>query len=213
MGFSSILPPGVCCAEITRGDGFDVQPLAEEMQALGRVSEGRLRDFTMGRACAHSAIRKLGVEDRPIGIGAARDPVWPGGIVGSITHCKGYWAAAVARSRDISAVGIDAELDAALPPGIIDMIASDSERHWLRQSADAFACCDRLLFSAKESFYKAWYPLTRTWLDFKEASVRIDVLSGRFFVRVLVDGPIEFAEGRFLSCDGYILTAVVLERL
>jgi 4'-phosphopantetheinyl transferase EntD len=75
---------------------------------------------------------------------------------------------------------------------------------------------DRLLFSAKESTYKAWFPLTGAWLGFKHAEVTIDATAGTFKSRLLVPGPTlsghelrDFA-GRWLSCDGLLITAIVV---
>ena len=77
-------------------------------------------------------------------------------------------------------------------------------------------CWDRLLFSAKESVYKAWYPLTGRWLDFAEAEVLIDPASARFVARLLVPGPVvagrkwqEFA-GSYVVRNGLVLTAVAI---
>jgi 4'-phosphopantetheinyl transferase EntD len=75
-------------------------------------------------------------------------------------------------------------------------------------------CWDRVLFSAKESVYKAWFPLARRWLDFTEADVTIDPAGGTFRARLLVDGPVAGGRpvtgftGRWLAADGLVLTTV-----
>jgi 4'-phosphopantetheinyl transferase EntD len=75
---------------------------------------------------------------------------------------------------------------------------------------------DRLLFSAKESVYKAWFPLTRRWLGFDEAAVTINAANGTFSVRLLVQGPMLDGRrltgftGRWLARDGLILTAIAV---
>jgi 4'-phosphopantetheinyl transferase EntD len=72
----------------------------------------------------------------------------------------------------------------------------------------------RVLFSAKESVYKAWFPLTRRWLGFEEACVSIDPADGSFTARLLVDGPVlggrrlDVFAGSWLVRDGLIVTAV-----
>jgi 4'-phosphopantetheinyl transferase EntD len=76
-------------------------------------------------------------------------------------------------------------------------------------------CWDRLVFSAKESVYKAWFPLTGRWLGFEEAAVTIDPLTGRFSARLLVPGPVIDGTpltgftGRWMADNGLIITAVV----
>lgn len=97
------------------------------------------------------------------------------GVVGSITHCDGY-RAAVADLRDrTSALGIDAEPAGPLPKGVLGLVTSPAERAHLRELAAAHPGVpwDRLLFSAKEAAYKAWYPATGVWLGFRDAAVAL----------------------------------------
>lgn len=80
-----------------------------------------------------------------------------------MTHCDGYRAAAVARRETIASIGIDAEPHAALPDGVEKLTALPEERMALTRLAVTHPHIhwDRLLFSAKESVYKAWFPLIR----------------------------------------------------
>lgn len=145
-------------------------------------------------------------------------PQWPAGVVGSITHCDGYRAAAVARDDHLRAIGIDAEPHDALPDGVLDTITRPAEREQLHRLATTAPGChwDRLLFSAKESVYKAWFPLTGRWLDFTEADVTIDAVSGSFTAGLAVRGPcVDGAEmtgftGRWLIRAGLVVTAVTV---
>jgi len=167
----------------------------------------RRREFATGRLCARQALARLGLPPSAILAGPAGQPLWPDGIVGSITHCAGYRAAAVAWSGDVGALGIDAEPHAPLPDGVLDTVASDDERAHLHRLADREPDVrwDRLLFSAKESAYKAWYPTGGRILEFEEATVALDpdgTLSAR-----LVDGTT--LTGRWLVADGLVLTAAI----
>jgi 4'-phosphopantetheinyl transferase N-terminal domain len=104
--------------------------------------ETRLREFTAARTCARLAIAKLGLPAGPILRGAWREPIWPRGVVGSITHCRGYRAAAVAKQRNVLTVGIGAEPDEQLPPGVLEQVAVASEQAWLPVLASiGTACC------------------------------------------------------------------------
>jgi 4'-phosphopantetheinyl transferase superfamily len=74
----------------------------------------------------------------------------------------------------------------------------------------------RLLFSAKEAVYKAWYPLTGRWLGFKHACLTIDP-AGAFAATLLIDGsrtdgkpPLTELQGRFLIAQGLVATAVTV---
>jgi 4'-phosphopantetheinyl transferase EntD len=171
------------------------------------------------------------VAARPILPGPAGQPLWPAGVTGSITHCAGYQACAVARTAEVAAIGIDAEPDAALPAGLIETVATGPERAWISRHAAAAApapppsagpppaaphgvCWDRLLFSAKEAACKLWYPLTGHWLGFQEAAIEL-ATTGTFSARLPGLGPasgdqrVTRMTGRWLARDGLIVTAIV----
>jgi 4'-phosphopantetheinyl transferase EntD len=212
-----ILPGSVIAVE-ARHDSPSATLFAAEEAAVERAVEKRRREFTTGRACAHDALERLGLPPSPILSGERGEPRWPAEVVGSITHCDGYRACAVARASEIATVGIDAEVNAALPDGVEAEIARPEERVWLRElKREAPAVrWDRLLFSAKESVYKAWFPLTELWLDFEQASITVDPSAGTFSARLLVSGPllgeqrVTVFSGRWLVRDGLILTAIAL---
>jgi 4'-phosphopantetheinyl transferase EntD len=215
---SNILPANVVAIEVV-GDAVDASLMPDEAEALGRVSDGRRREFTIARSCARRALAELGIRATPILIGADRQPLWPRNIVGSITHSSGYCAAAVAEKGRLAAIGIDAEIHEDLPKGVLDMVALDEELIQLRDLSGSDVCWDRLLFSAKESVYKAWYQITSKWLGFKDALVSIQPERGTFHARLLVDYPtvndsvVSGFDGRYLSDSGFLLTAVVVNVL
>ncbi|MFE4641296.1 4'-phosphopantetheinyl transferase [Streptomyces sp. NPDC056730] len=169
-----ILPPGVRSAEAF--DDLAPAPLFPEEEALmaGRRQRRRAQ-FATARACARRALTELGLAPVPLLPGAGGAPRWPDGVVGSITHCDGYRAAVAARAADVAALGIDAELAGPLPRGVLGLVASAGERAALERLAAERpgVYWDRLLFSAKEAVYKAWFPSTGRWLGFAEAEVRL----------------------------------------
>jgi 4'-phosphopantetheinyl transferase EntD len=201
-----ILPRGVATAEtfVDMGEG---ELFAEERLLIARAVPKRRAEFATGRACARRALAGLGVEAGPILRGQEREPLWPDGVVGSITHCAGFRAAAVGRATEYRAIGIDAEPDDPLPDGVLELVSLPAERGQLEQSADVHL--DRVLFSAKEAVFKTWFPLAHRWLGFEEATIALE-LDGTFEVRVLVPGPIDGLRGRWLGRDGLVLTAIVL---
>src|SRR5262245_42027975 len=157
-----VLPVAVASAE-DFGDSPGAVLFPEEAALVARAGEKRRREFTTARRCAHRALAALGVAPAPLLPGEGGAPQWPAGIVGSITHCAGYRAAAVADARDILTVGLDGELDKALPDPVLNAVSLPGERARLADLATAVpgTCWDRLLFSAKEATYKAWFPLAR----------------------------------------------------
>lgn len=208
-----LLPPTVVAIETSADELAPLLP--EEEAALGRVVEKRRREFSVGRACAKRALSALGAPVAPLLRGPYREPVWPDGVVGSITHCVGYCAAAVAFRQHVVSLGIDAEPAAALPEDILGLVASPDERAWVE--AQGGAVWDRLLFSAKESVFKAWFPLTGRWLGFEDAHLEFDLEAATFTAELLVPGPLvagarlQAFEGRYVRNRGVIVTSVVVE--
>ncbi len=173
----------------TRGDLPYATLFAEERASVARAVDKRRREFTTGRGCARLALDRLGFA--PVGIpsGERGEPLWPSGVVGSITHCDGYRACAVARAEHVRSVGIDAEVHAPLPEGVLAHVAFGGELTMVAGDG-AGVCLDRLLFSAKEAVFKAWYPLARRWLGFEDVELTIDVDARAFSARLLVSGPV-----------------------
>src|SRR5580704_3727844 len=206
-----LLPPQVASASL-RDDDLASPLFAEEEALLGRAVAERRGEFAAGRHCARQALGRLGIAPTPILRGPKREPLWPAEIVGSITHCRGYRAAAVAHAADLMTLGIDAEPHAALPAGVAAYVLGAAERDWLKRAPPGVHW-DRLIFSAKESVYKAWFPLTGKWLGFGDAVVSIDPKAGDFAAELTPPrhGLTGFS-GRFLVADGLVLTAIAVPR-
>ena len=176
-----ILPAGVECEERFGEPSGGV--LLPEEQIIAHAVPARRREYATVRGCARACLGRLGYPQLPIlpGVGAA--PTWPAGVHGSMTHCPGYAAAAVGPDRRILAIAIDAEPDAPLPDQVLEVVATPAEQHRLatmRSAPDSpnwgspnwdSPNWDRLLFSAKEALYKAWYPQVGEWLDHHEAEI------------------------------------------
>jgi 4'-phosphopantetheinyl transferase EntD len=100
----------------------------QEDKIIAHAVEARRREYAAVRSCARACLRRLGYPRVPILPGAGGAPTWPAGLQGSMTHCAGYAAAAVGLLPRISAIGIDAEPDAPLPDGVLDLVATPTER-------------------------------------------------------------------------------------
>jgi 4'-phosphopantetheinyl transferase EntD len=211
-----ILPAAAVVVATTGERSVELFP--EEEAVVGNAVEKRRLEFVTARACAREAMAHLGLPEQAVGSGARGEPLWPAGIVGSITHCAGYRACAVAPASELLTIGVDAEVADPLPPGLIDDIALPEERRWIERAAAERpgVSWDRLLFSIKESIYKAWFPLARSWLGFEDASVVVDPASGTFTAHLLVPGPtlqgrkLDGFSGRWLCADGLLLSAIAL---
>ena len=212
-----LLPPWVRAVDTTQ-DASEDSLWPAEREVVSRAVTKRRVEFATVRACARAALSELGVPPGPILPGPRGAPAWPAGIVGSMTHCSGYRAAAVASDRFAASLGIDAEPHGPLPEGVLEAIARPEEHEWLaRLGADAPGVhWDRLLFSMKESVYKAWFPLTGSWLDFDGASITVDPSAGAFTAVLQVPGPVLDGRelttftGRFSTSDTLVLTAIAV---
>jgi 4'-phosphopantetheinyl transferase EntD len=147
---------------------------AEEAAHVERAVPKRVGEFAAGRACARRALEELGVPDFVLRVGPGREPLWPAGIAGSITHTAGFCAAVAAHTTHIAALGLDAERRGAVHRHLWRQIATSDELSWLESlqsdRADEMAT---LIFSAKEAFYKCQFAVTREWLNFSDVSVSI----------------------------------------
>ena len=123
----AILPAAVAVAE-ARDDEAPVELFpAEEAIVARAVAKRRRREFATGRGCAHRALAALGASAGPIAAGERGEPLWPGGVVGTITHCDGYRGCAVARAAELATIGIDAEPHEPLPDGLLADLARPEE--------------------------------------------------------------------------------------
>ncbi len=246
----------------------------DESVAVERAMASRRREYATTRDCARRALAQLGIAARAIPTLADGAPGWPDGVIGSLTHCRGFRGAAVAwrgtpavawvghppsewgmsapttrgeppvcgsagdgrgelsdpvvecpgpspatcdpvgaPGWGLLSLGIDAEPAGGLRPGVLRRIGDLSEvatvSALMDQRPETF--WDRVLFSAKESVYKAWRPLTGVGLDFHQVVVdpRPD---GCFTVR-FTDQLSEAARGlrwwgRWLQDEGLIVTAI-----
>ncbi|MFE4250437.1 4'-phosphopantetheinyl transferase superfamily protein [Streptomyces sp. NPDC056910] len=86
---------------------------------------------------------------------------------------------------------MDAEPHAPLPAGVLDLVADPVERAALARLARTHPRVhwDTLLFSAKESVFKAWFPLMGSRLDFTDARLSFRPRDAAFDVRVRVPAP------------------------
>ena len=212
-----ILPAEVISAEAS-GEHRDVELFAEEEALLTRAVGKLRREFGTVRMCARYALGQLGLPPSPLLPGERGAPRWPDGIVGSMTHCTGYCAAAVARDSEVHTIGIDAEPHDVLPDGVERAITADGEQSHLAElrAGDDTVAWDRLLFCAKESVYKAWFPLTGLWLGFQDAAITLDPDRQTFAARLLIPPPDAVPNasplftGRWLVRDGLAITTIAI---
>jgi 4'-phosphopantetheinyl transferase EntD len=214
-----LFPPEVLVVLAAREDQ-EAPLLAPEETFVQQAVEKRVREFRAGRACARRGMARLGVQNFALLKGPDRDPIWPGGIVGSITHCAGFVAAAVAPSDSIRGLGLDAEPSETLGENLVPMICTPTERDWLAHEGHDWA---KALFSAKEAVFKCLYPVTRAWMDFHDVSLTFDRLdshdphdthSGTFTVdrstKLPIVGDARVVVGTYLRTKSHWITGAIV---
>jgi 4'-phosphopantetheinyl transferase EntD len=163
-------------------------------------------------------LRALGVVQFSLLAGEKREPLWPDGVTGSITHTTGFAAAVVARrSEGIASLGMDGELIESVDEELWSRICTPSEQAVIaglpmsqrsRQAA--------LIFAAKEAFYKCQFPVSRQWVGFEDVDIQpLDLpISGGAF-RIVPQKPLPVSDawvaslvGRFLFRDRWVVTGV-----
>jgi len=171
--FSNILPDAVrCCYSQHPPENAELllapYPNSETMSATRRL------EFAHGRYCAELALWQLGIKSTPIHSGEQREPLWPEGITGSITHCGGYAAAAVAQTSNLASIGIDLETREPLADDIVSLICTTEELEWIKKT-DQPDWMTKVIFSAKESIYKAAWPLLFKFMDFHDLNISLNI--------------------------------------
>jgi 4'-phosphopantetheinyl transferase EntD len=166
----------------------DEELTIHEKQATNRFSDKRLKDFSTGRYCARKALAAIGHENAEILIGNDRQPIWPTGYVGSISHSGKLVGAIAAKTSHVRSIGLDIETIGKIKPEMWRLLYTEAEVEFLNSfTGEELAYYITLLFSFKESFYKLQHPLTKTFLNFTD--VEIKNVGNKFELQVLKDFP------------------------
>jgi 4'-phosphopantetheinyl transferase EntD len=210
---SRLFPDGVV-AEEARPTLAVEELFPEEKAQIARAVDKRKAEYATARVLARRALARLGAEATPIVNDEERCPQWPEGVIGSITHTKGYCGVVLARRGEaVDSLGVDVENLEPVKEALYDKICSEAELARLESvPSQELGTLVRVVFSAKEAFYKAQYPITRQYLGFHAADVVLDVEAGRFEV-VLTREAGRFAsgrrfEGRVTLGEGLIVSAL-----
>lgn len=215
---SASLFSGDICVALEWGDEKSYELHAEEARLLSpRALEKRRREFYLGRAAAHAALRRLlGTTPPPVLKGARGEPLWPERVVGAITHTVDIGVAAVGRTEHTNGIGIDLErADRGVSPAVAHMVCTPRELRWVYESASEADLRLKMIFSAKESVFKAFYPIGKIFLDFMDAELSWNTQE-RLFVGTLlrsVARQYRVGYGFTVGCrtgDGHIFTFMSL---
>jgi 4'-phosphopantetheinyl transferase EntD len=211
----SLLPEDIVVVEAVDDDYAAALHPLEETCARG-MGRARLREFRAGRACARRALASFGYRGSPLLRSRSGSPAWPTGLVGSLTHTRGFCAAAVASSAAYLGLGIDAEVQGRFQEDISDVICTEQE-------STLYRCLDdgerkrrlRAMFSAKESVLKAVFPFAGYCISPKRTPIHFDRAQAAFRSRVVEDRPVRGQrlpeiEGRVAFDEQYVYAVAIL---
>ena len=198
------LPKG---AGLGLADPRKYHPL-KQSEDLPQAVPARLFEYSAGRHAARLALGGLGIPTQAIPMQKDRSPLWPEGIVGSISHSRSACVAAVWRGKGI---GLDLEEAEDLELDLWPSVLSASEQDWVRRQSlpGLFA---KVIFSAKEAAYKAQYGQSRQLFGFEtiEVAVTDQSFTANFTETIPPFAKGETLQGRWGQAAGHILTLVSL---
>lgn len=148
----------------------------EEFELVKTATNKRINEFSAGRFCAHKLLAASGMDNGPILIGKHREPLWPAGIIGSITHSKDLAGAVLCPDDICTGIGFDIETIKPFNQAISKYICTPAEFEWLiEQKGRDSASLILLLFSIKESIFKCLFHATGYKYTFKDIQLAPDI--------------------------------------
>lgn len=188
-----------------------------EEQLIERAVDKRKREFRAGRNASHALFNQLGIQHQDLLKGKQREPAWPQGWAGSISHTQGICMVVLASTQHVSSIGLDVELATPLNPELKELICRPEELiqiNTLRTQMGTAYAYEKLIFSAKESVHKTYFPLNYHTLDFLDARIEIDWGNQTFQAFILNPEPqpnvkIDSLHGSFLFHEDWIVTTIV----
>jgi 4'-phosphopantetheinyl transferase EntD len=207
--------PGAVAVRVGAIGTAPVSPFSEEAQTVARAIVRRRNEFFAGRALAREALADFGAPPIALPRGEDRAPVWPAGFVGSISHDREICCAVAARAQDMAALGVDVEGAAPLADAVMARVCNEREiARFARQGGFPPARWAKLAFSAKEAFYKAWFPLRGVALAFHDVEIEFAAdesgLSGAFAIAIRAENHAACFAGRWRVHGARVFTGVHL---
>jgi 4'-phosphopantetheinyl transferase EntD len=180
-----------------------------EQEAVAKARPARRDEFIAGRSAARLALAAIGGPQVAIAVGPRREPLWPQGYTGSITHCDGFCAAVVCRAAAARGLGLDAEPRQALAADVAPLVCSEAEypKNWT-----APAPASTVIFTAKEAYLKTAATVCGEIVAFEQIAVRFTSFTARggdFTVRRRDHGRTAQAyQGAWTLLGDHIVTGV-----
>lgn len=209
---ASLFSPSVAVACLDATSAAPHASFAEDPR-FKQAAPARQLEFAGGRECARRVLIALGREPVPIAQGADGEPLWPHGVVGSISHAERLCTAVGARASDVRAIGVDIEPDRSESTAFARRVCREPELSAIGRLGASVEQLAPVVFAAKEASYKLQFPLTRdagAW-----GSLEVLLAADTFTVRFDgAHGPLSSScvQGRWRRALGFIWAGVAWSR-
>ncbi len=144
-------------------------------EGIARSVKIRQAEYFYGRFAAKLALSKYGQENFRVRSGRMREPIWPKSLIGSISHTSKYACALVLQESIFMGIGIDIEKRVSLDSfdSLKHIVIDDLELEYLDNISSQFSIEElvTLIFSAKESFFKATSHVVGKYFDFSAVKI------------------------------------------
>lgn len=170
--------------------------------ALQQAVKKRRAEYLVSRWLAREVMGQMGIAGFLLQNHSDRSPRWPDGLQASLSHTDG--AVALAATRQPRCVGVDIESVMSLRTAeeTAALLMSSDEKAQLRALRLPFSLAATLLFSLKESLYKALWPQLHQPMDFHQASLlEADIAAGRAVLALNQTFSTTFAAGTRLEAE------------
>ena len=183
--------------------------IGSENQFFTKKRGRNAKAFVCGRRCVRALQKQLDLPEFELPPGEF-GPLWPSDLVGSISHSREVVAATIL--RDAIGVGIDIEHQGRLKVDAARRVAT-KEEYYRYSAVPDFDWT--LLFSAKESVFKAFSPLARRYIGFQEVELLLDATTQSFSLRdsgSIIDKRLfEKSVGHWSALAGHFITVVAVK--
>ncbi|MBO9467955.1 4'-phosphopantetheinyl transferase superfamily protein [Tropicibacter sp. R15_0] len=169
-------------------------------ETLARAVDKRLADYLAGRALARIAQTALGLSTAPIPSATSRAPIWPADQAGSISHTKGICACYLV-PKEAGFPGIDVELPSTghALESIQKMVLRDPDAAYIANTPLPAEIAATLVFSAKETLFKALFPVVQSHFGFASATVSAPIMPNHLTLELTKDLHPTLPKGRSFS--------------
>lgn len=161
-----------CCFDICHYEDSFFHYFAVQFDAsLSKAVVKRKAEFLAGRVCAQRALHQLGEPNSTVYIGDARSPMFPSSTIGSISHTQESAICVVGPRSKYLALGIDQENWLSQSTGLELQKQIINPKEWALLHTQPLNDSEflTLCFSAKESFFKAYYTFVKRYFGFEDA--------------------------------------------